>query len=585
MFLNILVGDVQLASIPKSSVSIKLIIRANGKDYPVQANWAGGSSLVRFHRTVHVPLKDEKESTRLSSDLIAVSNEGKDDPIGHNQTIVTDQGHALSKVVVFSAKDLDSAVTARLTMTVFYNKVPIDLANEKLLTDREVKRIAAQNAAKSNQREYSFLLTRRLNWAKKVPSSFSREMEKQLDSDVTMHLKDLRDSIMKAKKPHNSGAAAAKKGAKQGELIRSALSPSKASFAARAKKPAPKFEAAKLRKTNSGVGYAGVAWPNIDKGARQEKVLYKLNLAEQLRLKLVKSVADQRRAIGRNRDLALKAMSEREEGLRRRIRQEQEALLQTKQIAEVLKNKQREIKNLKLELEQQKLQRARVKKGDYSSAQLDAFEFKNAMRVHIKASTPLAPYSSSRAAHRTDDAFLSLSQGMPNVMKTGTINRNRPVVSRVDAIHSPLGRLHSSPKQTSLRSSSAGPAPSSRRRSRDKESSIEAILEEYRESNALDTDVVVARIRSALQDEMRRVKDMEAHMPRARKPLTPSPPKVAPSSETLQRVEAAKSNLSKLSALLAAAESKPAAASGGDSSDLLEKMKANMQKSQDILNK
>lgn len=91
--LHVLVGDGQLDGIPTDLLSLRLLLRADGKDYSVSSSWAGGTSLVRFHSTVHIPVPDDPSdlvmngdekgisTTRISFDLIGglgefISREG-----------------------------------------------------------------------------------------------------------------------------------------------------------------------------------------------------------------------------------------------------------------------------------------------------------------------------------------------------------------------------------------------------------------------------------------------------------------------------------------------------------------------------
>ncbi len=353
-------------------MSIRLLIRVDGKDYSITSNWTGGTSVVRFHNTIHHPVGNisEDESIRISFDLKGILPNGKEKLLGHASHITTQVEHAITKVVSFNdivnGVKLDS-ITFRLTVTFFYYKFPLDLTNEKLISEGNIplQTSAAANPSR-NSKEYNFLLSRRLHWSKQVPSSFNSIVEKQLDNDVSMYLKDLarnlknqkavlKRSIIKDKEMNRVGEKpyVATFNNTNRELMRTAMSPSKGISSVRVSVTKPiRYSPTQCRKTNYGVGYIGVVWPNAsDAKLKQEKLLYKLRLAEEKRVQLITKI--QQRNNEKQRKDAIKYRNKLLSGTHTRLggtAEQEEAAKQALKLEKELKNKQKQVKELKDEL-------------------------------------------------------------------------------------------------------------------------------------------------------------------------------------------------------------------------------------------
>lgn len=376
MILHCLIGDGQLEKIPQDLLSIRLLIRAEGRDYSISSNWSGSSFIIRFHQTVHVPtiiedttkITDEAYqaavSTRITFDLLGLINStGHERTIGNTSCCVSSNDHSVTKILNLYDKAEDKV--GRLSITFFYYKFPLDLTDSGLiLPQQEILRRQLSNH-NLNSKEYSFLLNRRLNWSVDKRASFDTSTEHLLDSDMTMNLRELHRSIHQQKT--NSEALVKKTILKHGsnELIKGSYSPQVPLSSGRVNKSIPTTtntnaknnntsnNQPKLRQTSFGVGYVGVAWPEQqDHLIRKEKILYQIKIADEKKNKLLHDIAEQKRI----HKIVSRTKLQEEQTKRDRDRREQKKLKlllrskdeELKILSKIVDEKRKENENIKL---------------------------------------------------------------------------------------------------------------------------------------------------------------------------------------------------------------------------------------------
>jgi len=306
VLLHILVGDGQLERVPSNLKSLRLLIRSEGHDYTLSSSWSSGS-IIRFHQTVHIPVLDKDKltgskfaplsendpgpTTRVIFDLMGTMTNGTEKNMGRTSCITSCLEHSVTKILTMH--NSSEALTGRLTVTFYYYRYPLDLSDRGLILTEEV--ISENKAHNISSREYAFLLSRKVNWHGVRSASFNDYTERLVTADVTKNLKYLHDSrksllssksskVKKEEDPSSSSAS----------LIRSTYSPSKKPWQVNplAKgKSTSKKEPIKTRSTISGVGYAGVKWPEPNQ-CNKEKLIYKLHLADERRLLLLKELKE-----------------------------------------------------------------------------------------------------------------------------------------------------------------------------------------------------------------------------------------------------------------------------------------------------
>jgi hypothetical protein len=255
--LHCLIGDGQLEKIPQDLLSIRLLIRAEGRDYSVSSTWSGSSFIIRFHQTVHIPtiIEDTAKittdeayqaavSTRITFDLLGLINStGNERSIGNTSCSVSSNDHAVTKILNIYDKSDDKV--GRISITFFYYKFPLDLTDSGLiLPQQEILRRQLSNH-NLNSKEYTFLLNRKLNWSLDKRVSFDVSTEHLLDSDMTMNLKELHRSI------HKSNEEAKKTTKRSSELIKGSYSPQVPLSSGRVNKSIPNTNVNKNEGTNS----------------------------------------------------------------------------------------------------------------------------------------------------------------------------------------------------------------------------------------------------------------------------------------------------------------------------------------------
>ena len=522
LYLTVLAGDGQLEIIPTDVLSIRLLIRVDGKDYSITSNWTGGTSIVRFHSTIHHPVGNisDDESIRISFDLKGILPNGKEKLLGHASHITTQVEHAVTKVVSFNdivnGVKLDS-ITCRLTVTSFYYKFPLDLTNEKLINEGNIP-LQTSNPSR-NSKEYNFLLSRRLHWTKQVPSSFNSIVEKQLDNDVSMYLKDLarnlknqkavlKRSIIKDKEMNRVGEKpyVATFSNTNRELMRTAMSPSKGVSSVRVSVAKPTRSAAtQCRKTSYGVGYVGVVWPNTnDVTLKQEKLLYKLRLAEEKRVQLVAKI--QQRHSEKQRKEAVKYRNKLLSGAQNRSGGTSEQEVATKQALKLekeLKNKQRQVKDLNEELVNYNLKRTNIDKAPSkqrprSAPTRSSLGYAKAISNTNKVTSSDTAYSNSKLSPQNTPSkiIIALPPKPPKHPKSAS-----PIVS----------------KSPSMRAAPKSPSPhkfnsiSTSKRSGPKSPSVPYLqhIESVSDDASVDTALLVSRIQDILKKELEKAKSQE----------------------------------------------------------------------------
>ncbi len=477
--------------------------------------------MVRFHSTIHHPVGNisDDESIRISFDLKGIQPNGKEKLLGHASHITTQVEHAITKVVSFNdivnGVKLDS-ITFRLTVTFFYYKFPLDLTNEKLINEGNIP-LQTSNPSR-NSKEYNFLLSRRLHWTKQVPSSFNPIVETQLDNDVSMYLKDLarnlknqkavlKRSIIKDKEMNRVGEKpyVATFSNTNRELMRTAMSPSKGVSSVRVSVSKPTRSAStQCRKTSYGVGYVGVVWPNTnDAILKQEKLLYKLRLAEEKRVQLVTKI--QQRHSEKQRKEAIQYRNKLLSGTRNRLEgaSEQEvAAKQALKLEKELKNKQKQVKDLNEELVNYDLKRTNLDKAPSKQRPTSA---------PTKSSLGYAKAVSKTNKLTSRDT--TNKKNSPHSTPSKIITALPPQLPKPPKSVSP--KVNKSP---SMRPAPISPSPhklsnsiSMTKRSRPTSPAVPYLqhIESVSDDNSVDTAQLVSRIQDILKKELEKVKSQE----------------------------------------------------------------------------
>lgn len=283
MILHVLINDAQIESLSIAKRSfLSLEICAFDSIQTLKSDWNGSSTIVRFHQTIHVPLSSSllTQPTKLKFSLIKSRSQSVNSILGESTIKVNPDNHSETRVLKLTRtrKDGLEEQTCRLSITIFYYRYPLDLTDRSLLQNQ--KRVLPPTCRDPENREYAFLLARRLNWPIDKPSSFDGLKEKQLDEDVTMNLRELHHSVhdeLKGVKRRVTGSrTATAKGTATGKSTGGNDIP-------------------KNRSTNMAVGYLGVSWPD-SRDFKREKTMYRLYLAEERRLQAMRQLAEEFRA-------------------------------------------------------------------------------------------------------------------------------------------------------------------------------------------------------------------------------------------------------------------------------------------------
>lgn len=209
--------------------------------------------------------------------------------MGRTSCITSCLEHSVTKILTM--QNASQALSGRLTVTFYYYRYPLDLSDRGLILTEEV--ISENKAQNISSREYAFLLSRKINWHGVRSASFNDYTEKLVTADVTKNLKNLHES----RKSLLSRASSSKKvdEPSSASLIRSTYSTTKKPWhvnPSQKGKSSTKKEPIKTRQTVSSVGYAGVKWPEVNQN-NKEKLIYKLHLAEERRLQLLRELKDE----------------------------------------------------------------------------------------------------------------------------------------------------------------------------------------------------------------------------------------------------------------------------------------------------
>lgn len=348
VLLHILVGDGQLERVPSNLRSLRLLIKSEGHDYTLSSSWQSGS-IIRFHQTVHLPVLDKDKvtgskfaplsendpgpTTRIAFDLIGTMTNGTEKNMGRTSCITSCLEHSVTKILTMH--NASEALTGRLTVTFYYYRYPLDLSDRGLILTEEV--ISENKAHNISSREYAFLLSRKINWHGVRSASFNDYTERLVTADVTKNLKDLHESRKSLLSSKSSRDGKKVEESPSASLIRSTYSVSKKPWQVNksVKGKSSKKEPIKTRTTVSAVGYAGVKWPEANQSNR-EKLIYKLHLAEERRLQLLKELKDE--AVKKTKVLMKKA----NDVINKKKDKNDEKMLKA-----ILKSKDSELKRLK----------------------------------------------------------------------------------------------------------------------------------------------------------------------------------------------------------------------------------------------
>ena len=267
MLLHVFVGDGQLVKPPDDLLSINLVICTaggygkGGKEFECGSNWTSGTFL-RFHHTLVAGYIDDPKLKTISFELKGCY---KDAPakevslgIAAIETNPKQKARTISIELTNLRKEAGGAKTAatvcKLAITLFHNRFAIDLSPDEvalqhkreLLEIKEKKTSAGQGPP---PQEYSFLLTRKINWDTKRKASFSKDTEHLLDEDVYKNLKDFQVNKKKTKEYKRRHRLMKNKFAQN--------QPPLAYFARKGARRRPGIGETPYRITILGVGYVG----------------------------------------------------------------------------------------------------------------------------------------------------------------------------------------------------------------------------------------------------------------------------------------------------------------------------------------
>jgi len=263
--------------------------------------------------------------------------------MGKTSCITSCLEHSVTKILTMH--NASEALTGRLTVTFYYYRYPLDLSDRGLILTEEV--ISENKAHNISSREYAFLLSRKINWHGVRSASFNDYTERLVTADVTKNLKDLHESRKSLLSTKSSRDGKKGEESSSASLIRSTYSATKKPWHVNASsktKANIKKEPVKTRQTVSGVGYANVKWPESNEN-NKEKLIFKLHLAEERRLQLLKELKDE--AIKKTKILMKKA----NDVINKRKDKNDEKMLKA-----ILKSKDNELKRLKENLVSYKME-------------------------------------------------------------------------------------------------------------------------------------------------------------------------------------------------------------------------------------
>jgi len=267
MLLHLFIGDGQLIKPPEDLLSLSLVITTaggygkGGREFVCGSNWNAGTFL-RFHHTVICGDIDDPACKKISVELKGCYKKApaKEVSVAIASFETNPKQKARSLTLEMAAYTKEAAgdkyttvnALCKLSVTLFHNQFPIDLSPDEvalkhkreLIADKEKKAVAAGPPP----HEYSFLLTRKINWPAKKPASFNKGTEHLLDEDVYKNLKSFQKN-KKSTKEYRQRRRFMKNKFNQNQP--------QLAYIARAKYATPAQGLMPYRVTTLGVGFVG----------------------------------------------------------------------------------------------------------------------------------------------------------------------------------------------------------------------------------------------------------------------------------------------------------------------------------------
>lgn len=267
MLLHLFIGDGQLIKPPEDLLSLSLVVTTaggygkGGREFVCGTNWTAGS-LLRIHHTVICGDVDDPACKKLSVELRGSYKKAPAKEvsvaIASFETNPKQKARNMTLDMVNYAKeaggDKYKTVNAlcKLSVTLFHNQFPIDLSPDEVANKHKRELMAEKEkkaaAAGPPPHEYSFLLTRKINWPAKKAASFNSNTEHLLDEDVYKNLKSFQKN-KKATKEYRQRRRFMKNRFNQNQP--------QLAYVARAKYAAQTAGLTPYRVTTLGVGYVG----------------------------------------------------------------------------------------------------------------------------------------------------------------------------------------------------------------------------------------------------------------------------------------------------------------------------------------
>lgn len=279
MLLHVFVGDGQLVKPPGDLLNLTVVVKSSGgygkggREFEASTNWSGGT-FVRFHSTVVVGDIDAPECKKLTFELKGCYKDSPANLVSLGvASLETNPKQKARTAVLELTNYADSAggnktvqAICKLSVTLFHNRFAIELSPDEVV-QRHTKDKVAQAEAKAEPpgaKEYSFLLSRRINWESKKKASFNKDTEKLLDQDVYKNLKDFQ------RKKRDTAEYKSRHRHKVDKFSKN--QPKLAYYALKKTVPKPKLIKNPYRSTILGVGFVG---DRINPTAAQLKEEYK----------------------------------------------------------------------------------------------------------------------------------------------------------------------------------------------------------------------------------------------------------------------------------------------------------------------
>jgi hypothetical protein len=276
MLLHVFIGDGQLVKPPEDLLSLNLVVSTaggygkGGRDFECGSNWTQGSFL-RFHSTIVVGEIDDPKVKKISFELKGCYKNAPAKEISLGIAAIETNQKQKARTLAIELTNIRnesttvaaggdggiesrnaSSTVCKLAVTLFHNRFAIDLSPDEVALQHKRELLEIKEKKKSSgppPHEYSFLLTRKINWDAKRRASFNKDIEHLLDEDVYKNLKDFQVNKKKTKEYKRRHRRMLNKFSKN--------QPPLAYFARRATVRRPKVGETPYRMTLLGVGYVG----------------------------------------------------------------------------------------------------------------------------------------------------------------------------------------------------------------------------------------------------------------------------------------------------------------------------------------